>query len=441
MLERSSPFQCPISSACLMGISDRLVQEKVSAAMFRDTALDLLEEHSRRTDSDPSSATQDEAFWMGVRSAFALDSDTINFNNGGCSPSPRVVADSLKQQIDYANKAPSIFMWRDLDPKIEGVRKRLASLFGADSEEIAITRNASESLMTCLFGLPMSPGDELLTTSQDYPRMINAIRQRERREGIKMVAIDVPVAPSDAAGVVEAFERAITSRTKLILISHVVFMTGQINPVREICDLGKKHGIPVVVDGAHAIAQFAFGQPDLNCDYYGSSLHKWLMAPIGTGLLYVKRELIDDLWALMAPGPTQDPDIRKFEEIGTHQAAVHNAIDEALTFHEMLGIERKSARLRYLRSRWTDRVSELSNVKFHTNLAPDHSCGICTVEIEGIEVGDLAGWLEKNYQIVVAPIEHHQFRGLRISPQVYTSLAEVDRFAEAIIMAAIHGIS
>lgn len=411
------------------------------AAAFRDTALDDLEKRVDGVASDPEAAARDEDFWLGVRQAFSLGPNVANFNNGGCSPSPRVVADSLKRQIDYANQSPSIFMWRDLDPQIESVRKRLAKLFGADSEEVAITRNASESLMTCLFGLPMSAGDEVLTTTQDYPRMINMIRQRERREGIKMVQVAAPVAPKTHREVTEAFERGITAKTRIILVSQVVFMTGAINPVREICDLGRAHGVPVVVDGAHGFAHFPFTHSSLACDYYGTSLHKWLMAPIGTGLLYVGRPLIENLWALMAPDHSQDKNIRKFEEIGTHQAAVHNAIGEALDFHEMLGGERKAARLRYLLSRWTDRLRDLDNVQFHTNLNPDHSCGICTVGIKGINPGELTKWLESQHQIVVAAIEHPQFQGLRVSPQVYATVGEIDRFAEAMIQAATKGIS
>jgi len=412
-----------------------------AAAAFRNTALTLLETHVSRIVSDPNATAEDEDFWQGVRLAFSLDPNIVNFNNGGCSPSPRVVAECLKRQIDYANQSPSIFMWRDLEPEIEDVRKRLAALFGADPEEVAITRNASESLTTCLFNLPLSPGDEVLTTSQDYPRMINAIKQRARREGIKMVQIDVPPAPETEQEIVDAFAKAITPRTKLILVSHVVFMTGQINPARGICDLGKQHGVPVVVDGAHAFAHFPFTRDTLNCDYFGASLHKWLMAPIGTGILYVRKNLIEHLWPLMPADESQDKNIRKFEEIGTHQAAVHNAIGEALTFHEMLGGERKAARLRYLKSRWTDRLRDLNNVKFHTNLNKDFSCAFCTVEIEGIKPGDLGAWMESKHKIYITPIEHPQFHGCRVSPQVYSTIDEVDRFAEAMLHAATKGIS
>jgi selenocysteine lyase/cysteine desulfurase len=411
-----------------------------SSAAFRDSALIDLEKHVDSVDSDPIDAAQDEVFWLKVRDSFALHPTTINLNNGGCSPSPRVVSDSLKSQIDYANQSPSIFMWRDLDPKIEGVRKGLARLLGVDSEEVAITRNASESLITCLLNLPMEAGDELLTTSQDYPRMINTIRQRERREGVKMVQVEIPTAPKTQSEIVEAFEKGITPRTKMILVSHVIFMTGEIYPYQEICELGRKHGIPVVVDGAHAVAHFPYTLEGSSCDYYGTSLHKWLMAPIGTGLLYVRKPLIEGLWSLMPPNESQDKDIRKFEEIGTHQAGVHNAIAEALEFHEMLGAERKAARLRYLASRWSDYLADCPNVVFHTNFEEGRSCAIRTVEIKGIPSDNLRKWLEESYQIVVATIEHPQFQGLRVSPQVYTKLAEVELFGEAMRRAATCGI-
>ena len=417
-----------------------MISRETTAATFRDDAFDQIEGQLKSVDSNPITSATDEQFWHGIRNAFSLNPDVINFNNGGCCPSPRVVSESLKQQIDIAAQAPSIFMWRDLDPKIEDVRKRLAAVFGVDGEEIAITRNASESLMTCLFGLPMQSGDELLTTSQDYPRMIFAIRQRERREGIKMVQVEVPVVPNSAQEIVDAFEKGITTRTKMILVSHVGFMNGQIFPVREICDLGARHGIPVVVDGAHSFTQFAFDRDELGCDYFGNSLHKWLMAPVGTGFLYVRKPLIKDLWALMGFDESFDGNIRKYEEIGTHQAAVHNAIGEALTFHELLGQERKTARLRVLRSRWTEKVLNEPNIQFHTNLSDEHSCAICTVEVVGIQPGDLATWLEQNHRYVVAPIVHPQFNGVRVTPQVYTTMEEVDGFAAALIHAARYGV-
>lgn len=412
-----------------------------AAAAFRDDTLDRVAKLVAGAAPNPAEAAEDEEFWVQIQQAFVLDRNVVNFNNGGCCPSPRVVLDALRRQVEYSNQAPSFYMWRHLEPEIESVRRRLAAAFGCDAEELAITRNASEALEIALCGFDLEPGDEILTTTQDYPRMINTIRQRERRDGVKMVQVRVPAAPKSHRELLEAFERGITPKTKMILVSHVVFLTGQINPVREICALGERRGIPVIVDGAHAFAQFPFRRDGLACDYYGTSLHKWLMAPIGTGFLYVRKDRIEGLWPLMAPNAEQTKDIRKFEEIGTHPAANHNAIGEALTFHEMIGVERKAARLRKLRARWTDRLRELKNVRFHTNLAPEHSCGLTTVEIEGIEPGKLAEWLLNRHGIFVTGIGHEDFKGIRVTPNVYSTFDEIDRFAAAMLVAAREGLT
>lgn len=378
---------------------------------------------------------------MQIQQAFTLDRTVANFNNGGVSPSPRVVQDALRRYLEYSNQAPSYVMWRNLEPEVEHVRRQLAQMFGADPEEIAITRNASEALETCLLGFDLEPGDEVLTSDQDYPRMITTLKSRERRDGIKVVQVPVPAAPHSHAEIVQAFQSGLTSKTKLILVSQVIFMTGQINPVRDIVRLGEKHGIPVIVDGAHAFAQFPFQQKDLGCEFYGTSLHKWLMAPIGTGLLYVRKERIKGLWPLMAAPIEMDDNVRKFEEIGTHPAANHNAIAEAVTFNETLGVRRKADRLRYLRSRWADDLAHESNIVFHTNLNPKMSCGLTTVEIKGIEPGDLATWLLDKHGVFVTGISHPTFKGIRVTPNVYTTLSEIDRFRNAMLIAARRGIA
>lgn len=408
----------------------------IALAGFRNETLDLVE----RLLTTESPESQNEEFWQQVRQAFALDPNVANFNNGGCSPAPRIVQDALKRQIDYANQAPSYYMWQHLEPEVEQVRRRLAKLFGCHSEELAVTRNASEALEICLLGLALEPGDEILTTTLDYPRMITTLKQRERRDGIKMVQVNPPHTPSSARDLIDAFEKGLTSKTKLILVSQVSFMNGQIFPVKAITDLGRKLQIPVVVDGAHAFAQYPFHRDELGCDYYGTSLHKWLMAPMGTGFLSVRREKIEGLWPLMAADIAQTKDIRKFEEIGTHPAANHNAIGEAITFHEMLGGERKADRFRYLRSRWTDKLSNEKNVIFHTNLDMAHSCAITTVEIKGIKTGDLQSWLLTKHGIYVTGIAHPDFQGIRVTPNVYTIVSEVDRFADAMLIAAKNGL-
>jgi isopenicillin-N epimerase len=407
---------------------------------FRNDTLDVVAKLVSNVSGDPIAGAQDEEFWLQIAQAFSLDRNIVNFNNGGCSPSPRIVQDALRRQLEYANQAPSYYMWQHLEPEIESVRRRLAAAFGCDPEELAITRNASESLETCLFGMDLKSGDEILTTTMDYPRMITTIQQRERRDGVKMVQVDPPAVPKSPKELVDVIERGITPRTKLILFSQVSFLNGQIYPVKEICDLGRSRKIPVIVDGAHAFAQFEFKQPELGCEYYGTSLHKWLMAPIGTGFLYLKREHIPNIWSMMASAETQSKDIRKYEEIGTHPAAVHNAIGEALTFHDMIGTERKSARLRYLRSRWTDKLRDLKTVAFHTNLAPEHSCGLTTVEVKGIPIGELHSWLLTKHGIYTTTITHPQFTGLRVTPTVYTTVSEIDRFANAMLIAATKGL-
>jgi selenocysteine lyase/cysteine desulfurase len=416
-----------------------LLWTTVATAAFRNDTLDLVASLVGQIRGRDEALATNEEFWGQIQQAFALDRNVVNFNNGGCSPSPRIVEDAFRRQIELSNQAPSFYMWRDLEPEVESVRRRLAATFGCDAEEIAITRNASEALEICLFGLPLTSGDEVLTSNLDYPRMITTIDQRARRDGVKLVQVKVPPVPQRPSEITEAFERGITAKTRLILVSHVVFMNGQINPVREICELGRRHGIPVVVDGAHAFAQFPFDQGSLTCDYFGTSLHKWLMAPIGTGFLYVKKAKIPALWPLMAANATQTNDIRKFEEIGTHPAANHNAIGEALTFNELIGFERKAARLRYLRQRWTDKLAGNPKVKFHTNLSPVHSCAITTVEIEGVKPGDLGSWLMKNYSIFVTGISSDDFAGIRVSPNVYSTVNEIDRFADAMVTAATKG--
>jgi selenocysteine lyase/cysteine desulfurase len=252
--------------------------------------------------------------------------------------------------------------------------------------------------------------------------------------------VPVPSVPKSPHDIVRAFEQGLTSRTALILVSHVSFMNGQIFPVRDVCELGRKHGIPVVVDGAHAFAQFPFQRDDLTCDYYGTSLHKWITAPLGTGFLYVRKSKIGSVWSLMASGESQKDDIRKFEEIGTHPAANHNAISEAITFHELIGAERKAARFRYLRRRWTEKLDGLPNVHFSTNLAPEHSCAITLVGIDKITPGDLGAWLLSKHSTFVVGIVNDHLSGIRVTPNVYTTLQEVDRFANAMRIAATKGL-
>lgn len=417
-----------------------LAAPRLSVA-FKNESLDLASNAVASLYGSSAGGPEDEDFWSQITEAFTLDRNIVNFNNGGCSPAPRIVHEALKRQLDFSNQAPSDFMWRVLEPEVENVRTRLARLFAVDRDEVAITRNASEALETLILGHDLKAGDEFICNTLDYPRMITSIQTRERRDGIKMVQVQVPAISKSLGDITKAIESAITPKTKLMNVSQVSFLNGQIFPIHEIVKLGRRHNIPVIVDGAHAFVQYTFDNKDLDCDLYGTSLHKWLMAPIGTGMLYVKKDRIPGIWPLMAAGPTQDKDIRKFEEIGTHPAANHNAIGEAITFHEMIGMQRKEARLRYLRHRWTDRLVDLPNIRFQTNLDPKHSCALTTVGIEGIKPGDLGAWLLAKHGIFVVGIVNPEVNGIRVTPNVYTTVQEVDRFAEAMIVAATKGIS
>ncbi|MFV1883501.1 MAG: aminotransferase class V-fold PLP-dependent enzyme [Balneola sp.] len=378
-----------------------------------------------------SELAKNEEFWYRVQQAFTVDRSLINLNNGGVSPSPEFVQAAMKKHLDFSNQAPVYNMWRILEPRREVVRQRLARMFNADPEEIALTRNASESLQICQFGFDLKEGDEVLTTSHDYPRMITTFKQRERREGIVLKQFDLPVPAEDDDFVVRLFEENITPRTKMILMCHIVNISGQILPVKKVVQMARKKGIPVVVDGAHAFAHFSFNHEDLDCDYYTTSLHKWLFAPHGTGMLYVRKDKIGELWPLMAANESQDEDIRKFEEIGTHPAANYLAIAEAITFHEGIGSERKEARLKYLNDLWIDEIIGDPKVQLHTSRIPKYACGIATVEIKGVEPSELASNLWQKHRIIVTPINHPQFKGVRVTPNVYTTKEEIDRFTNA----------
>lgn len=388
----------------------------------------------------PREIAGDEFFWREVQGAFTVDRSLVNLNNGGVSPAPAVVQDAMKRYLDFSNMAPVYNMWEILEPQREGVRQRVARDFGCDTEEIALTRNASESLQICQLGIDLQPGDEVLTTTHDYGRMINTFKQRERRDGIKLKQFSLPVPAEDPDEIVRLFEENITPNTRMILMCHIVNITGQIMPVKEVVQMARKKGIPVIVDGAHAYAHFEFKHEDLDCDYYGSSLHKWLLAPHGTGLLYVRKEKIKDLWPLMAATEKQDNDIRKFEEIGTHPAANYLAIADALTFHQGVGAKRKEERLRYLTHYWANKLLTHDRIKLNTSLDPAYSCAIGNVQIEGVDTVKLKEYLWKAHRIIVVPIMHKEFQGLRVTPNLYTTIEELDRFVGAMEHVIKHGL-
>jgi len=401
------------------------------AALSSATVACLLRDVQAATKSvahlTPEEAAADEDYWAAIQNSFSVTRGIINLNNGGVSPSPRIVTEALVRYIWEQEDCTAYTMWEILEPQSETIRTGLSELFGCDREELAITRNASESLEILLDGIDFKQGDEILTTTQDYPRMLTTLRQREQRENLKLKLVQIPIPPKNLNEITAAFEKGITDRTKLILISHMINITGQITPVKAVCDLARSRGIETIVDGAHSFAQFDFKRADLGCDYFGTSLHKWLYAPKGTGLLYVKRDNIGKIWPLMAAEAKQKSDIRKFEEIGTHSAAPKLAIGEALIFHNGIGGKRKEARLRYLSRYWMNKLKDVPKIRFNTSFEANQSCAIANVQVEGTDPKAVTKYLFDKHHIFTTPIVHDEFQGIRITPNVYTTLSELDR--------------
>src|ERR1017187_10551658 len=385
------------------------------------------------SDKSPQEVASDEDYWGEIRNAFSIDRNIINLNNGYVSPAPRVVQDALRRYLEYSDMGPVHTMINVLERQVETVRRRIAETAGCDPEEIAITRNASESLENAQYGIDLKAGDEVLTTNQDYPRMLTTFRQRERREGIVLKTISFPVPPPSMDDLYRRFEQAVTPRTKMILCCHITNRTGQIFPVKRICQMAHARNIPVIVDGAHAFSHFPFKISDLDCDYYGTSLHKWTYAPIGTGFLYVRKSRIAGTWSMMASDKTQDNDIRKFEEIGTPPAANPTAISEALLFNENLGIDRKAARLRYLRDRWALRLAQHPKCRILHSPDPAQSCGIGFLGfVPGVDGGKMREALWSKYTILTTYMPHDAYSGLRITPNIYSTVRDIDYFSEMV---------
>lgn len=374
----------------------------------------------------------DEHFWFEIRQAFTPDNSLINLQSGGVSPSPIVVQDAVRRYQDYSETTPTYTMWDVLFPQIEFVRERMALAWGVDAEEVAIVRGASEGLQICQNGIDLQAGDEVLTTNQDYVRMIWTYQQRVAREGIVLRQISIPVPSEDPAEIVRLFESNITPRTRIIHMSHMVNLSGQILPVRAVADMAHAHGLPLIVDGAHSLAHIDFRIADLNCDYFATSLHKWLYAPKGSGLLYVRRDHVKDLWALTAPPAELNDNIRKFEEIGTASVAIPLGIGDALTFHQGLGGKRKEARLLFLRDYWMNQLQPNNRIHWNTSQKPGMACGIANFDIPGTDLMAFNQWLFDEYGIVTHVTEHPEYTGIRVTPNVFTTREELDRFSEAV---------
>ncbi|MEO8765116.1 MAG: aminotransferase class V-fold PLP-dependent enzyme [Ginsengibacter sp.] len=375
---------------------------------------------------------EDEDYWSVIQQAYTVNPSIINLNNGGVSPSPRVVQDALERYNKLANEGPSYFMWRILDQGREPLREKLAELAGAPAEEIAINRNATEALNTIIYGLDLKKGDEVIGSRQDYPNMVHAWQQRNLREGIvyKQISFDFPI--EDDEVIVSAYENAITPATKLIHVTHVINWVGQIMPVKKIAQMAHKKGIEVIIDGAHSFGLLDFKVPELEGDYFGTSLHKFLSAPIGSGMLWVKKEKIEKLWPLLCNDKPGSEDIRKFENLGTRSFPIEQAIGEAVNFHNAIGSKRKQERLHYLKKYWASAVRLHPKVKLHTSLHPKYSCAICGISIAGMTAGELDSRLFNKYKIHAVGIVWENISCVRITPHVYTTLKDLDKLITAI---------
>ncbi|UCG27781.1 MAG: aminotransferase class V-fold PLP-dependent enzyme [Bacteroidales bacterium] len=380
----------------------------------------------------PVNMVTEEEFWYWIQQSFTASPNVMNLNNGGVCPQPKVVQDAFEHYNRVSNEGPAYYMWQVVGEGREAVRKDLARLAGCSPEEIAIQRNTTEALETVIFGMNLKKGDEVVLTRQDYPNMINAWKQREKRDGIVLKWINLPQPVEDDDLIVKAYEDAFTSRTKVIEIMHMINWSGQILPARKIARAAHKQGIDVLVDGAHTFAHLDFTIPDLECEYFGTSLHKWLYAPFGTGMLYIKKDKIGEIWPLTAPGEPESDDIRKFEAMGTRSFPAELAIGKAIDFHHMIGSARKENRLNFLRNYWMEKIRDIPKIKFYTSFKPEYACGLGNFAIEGMTPGELQKILFSKYKIFTVPIDWENIYGVRITPNVYTTPADLDYFVEAV---------
>lgn len=381
----------------------------------------------------PDQLATEEDFWYYIQQAFTVSPGLINLNNGGVSPAPKTVQDAMKRYYDFCNEAPSYYMWRELDKGREPLRRNLARLAGCSPEEIAMNRNASEGLETVIFGLQLKAGDEVVAAKQDYPNVINAYKQRELREGIKIVWINLELPSEDENYLVQQYVNAFTSRTRVVNITHIINWNGQVLPVKKIAAEAHKRGIEVVVDGAHSFMHTEFTIPSLDCDYFATSLHKWMYAPIGSGMLYIKKEKIKNIYPLFATSDSPlKEDIRKFENLGTRPFFIEQAIGKAIEFHEMIGSERKEKRLHYLKNYWMEKVKGLPGIKMNTSLHPKWGCAIGNIGVEGKKISELDSFLQDKYRVHVVGIEWENIHGIRVTPNVYTTTKNLDVLIEGI---------
>ena len=380
----------------------------------------------------PPEGASDEDFWAWVKESYTVSPNILNLNNGGVSPQPQVVQNLFEKYNRLCNEAPSYYMWQILDQGREALRADLANFAGCSPGEIAIDRNTTEALDTIIYGFPLQAGDEVVLTKQDYPNVINAFKLREKRDGIVLKWINLQLPTEDEDELAQAYISAFTDKTRLVNVTHIINWIGQIVPVKRIAAAAHARGIDVMVDGAHSFALLDYKIPDLDCDYFGTSLHKWMCAPFGSGLLYVKKDKISKIWALYPDDQPLSELIQKFERLGTRSFASEMAIGGALDFHLAIGTKRKEARLRYLKDYWANQVKDLPAIHFKTSLNPKFSCVIGLVSVDGMKPGEVNSFFFDKYKIHTTGIDWENISGVRVTPNVYTSTHDLDRLVSAI---------
>jgi selenocysteine lyase/cysteine desulfurase len=381
---------------------------------------------NRLENMSPAAGIADDDFWNYIRESFTVSPNLINLNNGGVSPQPKVVQDAHIRYYQYCNEAPSYYMWRILDAGREALRAKLGDLAGVSPDELAINRNATEGLNNIIFGLNLKAGDEVVLSKYDYPNMTNAWKQREKREGIKLVWIEIPQPFENDAQVVDLYKAAINSKTKIVHITHCINWTGNIVPVKAIADMAHSKGCEVIVDAAHSFGHTDWKIEDTGADYLATSLHKWLCAPFGSGLMYVKKDKIKNIWPALSSAEPESGDIRKFESIGTRSMASEMAIGAAVDFHNLIGAKRKEERLRFLKNYWVEKTKDLPKAKLYTSLKPEYSCALGVMGIDGWKANELDSYLYDKHKVHVISIIYEKVNGIRVTPSVYTSTKDLD---------------
>jgi len=395
-------------------------------------AADFAKAAKRIANLSPAEAAQDEDYWAVIQRSYTANGEIIILNNGGVSPPPVVVQEAVERYNQLSSQGPSYYMWRILDQGREPLREKLAVLAGCDPEELAINRNATEALNSIILGLPLQKGDEVIGCKQDYPHMMGAYKQRALRDGIVYKQLNFKFPIENDEEIVKAYADAITPKTKLIHVTHVVNWVGQIMPVRKIADMAHARGIEVMCDGAHSFGLLDYKIPDLHCDYWGTSLHKFLSAPVGSGMMWVKKEKISKIWPLLSDDVPDSPNIRKFENLGTRSFAIEQGIGEAVNFHNSIGNKRKEERVRYLKNYWAQKVQHIPGVRLQTSLKPEYSCGICGVSIDGMTVAQLNDTFFTKYKIHTTGMVTDNVNCVRVTPHVYTTIADLDKLVKAI---------